>query len=73
MTGTHRDFTELPLKRNGLTEDAAEAVMWLCSGTTNFVTGQSLGVDGGLAIWRARVEPSGPSKAVSNTPGRGIA
>ena len=40
----------LPLQRIGFPEDVVEAVLWLCSDTANFVTGQSLGIDGGLSI-----------------------
>lgn len=53
LTGTtpgeaDRIVNQLPLKRIGLPEDVAEAVIWLCSDKASFVTGQCLGVDGGL-------------------------
>jgi len=40
----------VPLQRVGFPEDIGEAVLWFCSDKANFVTGQSLGVDGGLTI-----------------------
>ena len=53
LTGTtpgeaDRIVSQLPLKRIGFPEDVAEAVIWLCSDKASFVTGQCLGVDGGL-------------------------
>ena len=38
---------ETPLGRLGLSEDVAEAVVWLCSEASSFVTGHSLVIDGG--------------------------
>lgn len=38
----------VPLGRIGLPEEAAEAVLWLCSGAASYVTGHSMIVDGGL-------------------------
>ena len=40
---------DLPLNRIGYPEDVVEAVLWLCSDKTSFITGQSLCVDGGLS------------------------
>jgi NAD(P)-dependent dehydrogenase (short-subunit alcohol dehydrogenase family) len=37
-----------PIGRNGRVEEVAEAVLWLCSGRSSFVTGHSLLVDGGF-------------------------
>ena len=37
-----------PMNRTGRPEEIAEAVVWLCSDKSSFVTGQSLTVDGGL-------------------------
>ncbi len=37
-----------PLKRLGTPEDVANVVVWLCSDSASFVTGQALLVDGGL-------------------------
>jgi NAD(P)-dependent dehydrogenase (short-subunit alcohol dehydrogenase family) len=38
----------IPLGRIGRPEEAAEAVLWLCSESASYVTGNSLIVDGGL-------------------------
>ncbi|MDW6092482.1 SDR family NAD(P)-dependent oxidoreductase [Vibrio rhizosphaerae] len=38
------------LKRLGEPEDIADAVLWLCSDDARFITGQSILVDGGIAI-----------------------
>lgn len=43
-----RITTQLPLRRIGFPEDVAEAVVYLCSDTASFITGQCLGIDGGL-------------------------
>ncbi len=37
-----------PLGRMGEAEEVAEAVLWLCSDTTSFITGHLLAVDGGF-------------------------
>jgi NAD(P)-dependent dehydrogenase (short-subunit alcohol dehydrogenase family) len=42
----------LPLRRLGLPQDQAEAVIWLCSDRAAFVTGLSLIVDGGESAQR---------------------
>jgi NAD(P)-dependent dehydrogenase (short-subunit alcohol dehydrogenase family) len=39
---------DLPMKRLGRGEEIAEAVLWLCSFGSTFVTGQALAVDGGF-------------------------
>lgn len=36
-----------PIGRMGLPEEVAEAVLWMCSDSASFVTGQALAVDGG--------------------------
>jgi NAD(P)-dependent dehydrogenase (short-subunit alcohol dehydrogenase family) len=41
----------VPLKRVGRPEEAAEAVIWLCSEAASYVTGHSMIVDGGLTAW----------------------
>ncbi len=55
LSGTSADVSDdlvrkLPLGRIGFPEDVAEAVLWLCSDKANFITGQSLGIDGGLSL-----------------------
>jgi NAD(P)-dependent dehydrogenase (short-subunit alcohol dehydrogenase family) len=43
------DFSTLhPIGRIGRVEEVAEAVLWLCSGKSSFVTGHSLIIDGGF-------------------------
>ena len=51
--GLHSDFSKQleslhPIGRLGKAEEIAEAVLWLCSDRSSFVTGQSLAVDGGF-------------------------
>ena len=41
---------ETPLGRIGRPEDVAEAVLFLCSEQAAFITGQTLGVDGGFGL-----------------------
>jgi NAD(P)-dependent dehydrogenase (short-subunit alcohol dehydrogenase family) len=44
---------QIPLGRIGNPEEAAEAVVWLCSDAASYITGHSIIVDGGLtAAWR---------------------
>jgi NAD(P)-dependent dehydrogenase (short-subunit alcohol dehydrogenase family) len=47
---TMRD--RIPLKRIGTADEQAEAVVWLCSDRSSFVSGLSLIVDGGLSARR---------------------
>ena len=42
---------DLPMKRLGRTEEIADAVLWLCSPGSSFVTGQALAVDGGFTVY----------------------
>ena len=39
-----------PIGRFGKPMEVAEAVLWLCSDKASFITGQSLGIDGGFLI-----------------------
>jgi 3-oxoacyl-[acyl-carrier protein] reductase len=41
---------ETPLGRNGVPEDVANTVSWLASEQSSFITGQIIGVNGGLVI-----------------------
>ena len=41
---------EAPLGRNGRPEDVAQAILYLCSEASAFVTGQVLSVNGGFVI-----------------------
>lgn len=45
-----------PIQRSGDPADIAEAALWLASGTSGFVTGQCLVVDGGLTTGRLHSE-----------------
>jgi NAD(P)-dependent dehydrogenase (short-subunit alcohol dehydrogenase family) len=40
----------MPLKRRGTVEDIANAILFLSSGMANFITGQTLSVDGGVTV-----------------------
>jgi len=40
----------IPMKRYGQAEEIAEAVVWLASDTTKFVTGQTITLDGGTSL-----------------------
>jgi NAD(P)-dependent dehydrogenase (short-subunit alcohol dehydrogenase family) len=38
----------IAMKRLGSPDELAEAVTWLCSDRSSYITGQSLNVDGGM-------------------------
>lgn len=40
----------IPMKRYGIAEEIAEAVVWLASDTTKFITGQTITLDGGTSL-----------------------
>lgn len=42
---------DLPMKRLGRGEEIADAVLWLCSSGSSFVTGQAIVVDGGFTVY----------------------
>jgi NAD(P)-dependent dehydrogenase (short-subunit alcohol dehydrogenase family) len=42
---------QVPAGRIGRPEEAAQAVLWLCSDAASYVTGHSMIVDGGLTAW----------------------
>ncbi len=49
-TREHIRKTTIPLQRFGEADDIAYAALFLCSQQANFITGQSLAVDGGLQL-----------------------
>jgi NAD(P)-dependent dehydrogenase (short-subunit alcohol dehydrogenase family) len=42
--------TYVPMARLGRPEEIADAVLWLCSSASSYVTGQSISVDGGFVM-----------------------
>ena len=40
----------VPMARNGRAEEIADAVLWLCSNASSYVTGQSISVDDGIVM-----------------------
>lgn len=40
----------VPMKRYGETEEIAEAIIWLASDKSKFITGQSIIIDGGISL-----------------------
>lgn len=40
----------VPMGRRGRADEIADAVLWLCSSASSYVTGQSISVDGGLTM-----------------------
>ncbi len=43
-------LAQIPLRRPGTTQDIAQAVLFLASPASDYITGQVLSVDGGMAI-----------------------
>ena len=43
-------LARIPMGRFGTPEDVAEVVAFLCSDAAGYVTGQVIGIDGGLAV-----------------------
>ena len=41
-------ITQIPLRRAGQVDDVANAVLFLASDLSTYITGQVLGVDGGM-------------------------
>jgi NAD(P)-dependent dehydrogenase (short-subunit alcohol dehydrogenase family) len=40
----------IPMKRFGKADEIAEAIVWLASDSTKFITGQTLTLDGGISL-----------------------
>jgi NAD(P)-dependent dehydrogenase (short-subunit alcohol dehydrogenase family) len=43
-------LASIPMGRHGRAEEIADAVLWLCSRSASYVTGQSISVDGGFIM-----------------------
>ena len=55
MTDTNPKMVEatinaIPMRRLGTAEEIAQAILWLCSDDSSFVTGHALSVDGGTVV-----------------------
>ena len=48
MEATLKQFT--PMNRFGKTSEIAEAILWLASEHSQFITGQTITLDGGLSL-----------------------
>jgi NAD(P)-dependent dehydrogenase (short-subunit alcohol dehydrogenase family) len=44
------EHRKLPLRRPAQPEEIAAQAAWLCSAENSYVTGQSIGIDGGLSV-----------------------
>lgn len=40
----------VPMRRHGRPEEIADAVLWLCSQASSYITGQAISVDGGFVM-----------------------
>ena len=38
----------IPMRRFGQPRDIADAIVWLCSDQSSFITGQAINLDGGM-------------------------
>ena len=41
----------IPMKRAGTDEEVAELIAYLCSPIAEYITGQSINIDGGMVMW----------------------
>jgi 3-oxoacyl-[acyl-carrier protein] reductase len=48
--GYHYDVGSLPIARMGEPNDMAEAILFLASSASNYITGQVINVDGGWVM-----------------------
>jgi NAD(P)-dependent dehydrogenase (short-subunit alcohol dehydrogenase family) len=74
LSALYRDYQPLPIP--GQAHHLAEAVLWLASDASQFITGQDIAVDGGLSIvgdartpigtYGNRTAPSAPPRTLSN-------
>jgi NAD(P)-dependent dehydrogenase (short-subunit alcohol dehydrogenase family) len=53
------DRSPMPIKRRGKVDDIANAILFLSSDMANFITGQTLSVDGGVTVGNLLPFPSG--------------
>ena len=49
-TSSREFFQKIPLRRPGTVEEMAAAVAFLCSPDSDYITGQTLNVDGGFEM-----------------------
>jgi 2-hydroxycyclohexanecarboxyl-CoA dehydrogenase len=43
-------LSTIPVRRTGVPDDIANACVWLCREETGYVTGQTIGVNGGRVV-----------------------